>query len=95
MDTRTLIERLSQSTLMKREDIQKFLNDFEKLLSDVCIDMDTLLIPGFGQFEPKKRKERISVHPASGKRLLIPPKIVIGFHPSAVLKSKLSGQAEG
>lgn len=52
-------------------------------------EMDVVSVPGFGSFEPRKRLERISFQPSTGKRLLIPPKIVLGFRPSAVLKQKV------
>ncbi|MGN1244462.1 MAG: HU family DNA-binding protein, partial [Alloprevotella sp.] len=53
--------------------------------SDQC----TLAIQGFGSFEVKKKMERIVVNPATKQRKLIPPKLVMGFKPSAVLKEKL------
>lgn len=89
MDNKSIIDKLSKDFDMKREETQGLLNDFYKLVADSCIDMDSVVIPGFGQFEPKKRKERVSVHPSSGKRLMVPPKLVISFRPSGLLKSKV------
>lgn len=89
MDNKTLMDNLANETGWKREDVQEAINDFCKLLAEHCIEMDSILVPGFGQFEPKKRKERITVHPSSGKRLLVPPKLVVGFKPSTILKSKI------
>lgn len=60
------------------------------LLSEKGAEMDVVAVPGFGTFEPKKRLERINVHPASGKRMLLPPKIVMNFKPSALLKQKVN-----
>lgn len=45
-------------------------------------------IQGFGSFEVKKKMERISVNPVTKKRLLIPPKLVLTYKPSAILKDK-------
>lgn len=45
-------------------------------------------IQGFGSFEVKKKSERISVNPVSKKRLLIPPKLVLSYRPSPLLKDK-------
>lgn len=89
MDNKTLIENLSDQTGLEREDVQEMLNEFYTELSQRCTEMDTLVVPGFGQFEPKKRKERISVHPSTGRRLLVPPKLVVNFKPSSVLKGKV------
>lgn len=46
-------------------------------------------IQGFGLFETKKRGERISVHPITKKRSLIPPKIAIAFRPGQSIKENL------
>jgi nucleoid DNA-binding protein len=51
--------------------------------------MDSVQVPGFGTFEPKKRDERVMVHPSTGKRMLVPPKVVVGFKISNVLKAKI------
>ena len=39
-------------------------------------------------FEIKKKLERISVNPVTKQRLLVPPKLVLTFRPSNVLKDK-------
>lgn len=45
-------------------------------------------IQGFGTFEVKKKMERIFVNPVTKLRLLIPPKLVLTYRPSALLKEK-------
>ncbi|MFV0545314.1 MAG: HU family DNA-binding protein [Bacteroides sp.] len=49
---------------------------------------NSVSIQGFGSFEVKKKSERISVNPVSKKRLLIPPKLVLSYRPSPLLKDK-------
>jgi DNA-binding protein HU-beta/integration host factor subunit alpha len=51
--------------------------------------MDTVVVPSFGAFEPKKRNERVMIHPSTGRRMLVPPRIVLTFKISQVLKAKL------
>lgn len=89
MDNKTLIDKIVADTGVARDNVQTVISAFCNVLGEKCVDMDTLIVPGFGQFEPKKRKERLTVHPSSGKRLLVPPKLVIGFRPSAILKGKI------
>jgi DNA-binding protein HU-beta len=48
----------------------------------------TITIQGFGSFEIKKKAERISLNPATKKRMLIPPKLVLTYKPSTILKNK-------
>ena len=49
---------------------------------------NTVYIQGFGTFEVKKKVERISVNPVSKQRMLVPPKLVLSYKPSAALKDK-------
>lgn len=93
MDNKTILDTLSRQFDMKREDTRSLLSDFYAILTDCCIAGDSVVIPGFGQFEPRKKMERISVHPATGKKILIPPKQTLAFKPSAVLKGKVNGNA--
>ena len=46
-------------------------------------------VQGFGSFEVKKKNERVIVHPSTGKKILVPPKLVVGFKQSNVLKSQV------
>lgn len=89
MDNKTLIEKVAADTGIARTDVQEMLNTLFTITAECCVAMDTIIIPGFGQFEPKKRKERLTVHPATGRRLLVPPKLVVNFKPSGVMKSNL------
>lgn len=69
--------------------------DVSKLISSVLSDMteqlqegNSIVIQGFGSFEIKKKAERISINPATRQRMLVPPKLVLGYRPSNVLKDK-------
>ncbi len=65
------------------------MSSFCNILADSCIAGDVVVAPGFGQFEAKKKQERLATHPSTGKRLLIPPKLVVNFKASAILKSRI------
>lgn len=89
MDNRKLIDQLSERLGRNKTDVRKLMDDFVGVVSTRCGELDTIAIPGFGNFEPKKRTERIVVNPATGKRMLVPPKMTLGFKVSNVLKGKL------
>ena len=59
------------------------------VVSSKLVDNDTIYLQGFGQFEVKKKAERISVNPANGKRYLVPPKLVPVFKPGTTVKNRL------
>ena len=89
MDNKSLVETLAKRLNRSQSDVEKLLEAFIAAVKGRCGDLDSVAIPGFGTFEAKKRLERISLNPATGKRMLIPPKITLSFKPSALLKNKL------
>lgn len=90
MDNKTLIETVASRLSLNKEEAVALQAALASVIADSLLEGDSVAIPSFGNFETKKRQERVSVHPATGKRLLVPPKIVAAFRPSAVLKSRLS-----
>ncbi len=50
---------------------------------------NVVVINNFGTFEVKKRMERVMVSPTTKKKMLVPPKLVLGFKPSAAVKEKI------
>lgn len=47
-----------------------------------------IVIQGFGVFEVRKKSERIYVNPVTKLRMLIPPKLILSYRPSSLLKDK-------
>ena len=89
MNNKKLVETVAQNIGRTPEDVSKLLEGLAGVLRTRCSEMDSVVVPSFGTFEPKKRDERVIVHPRNGKRMLVPPKIVLGFKVSNVLKTKL------
>ena len=63
-------------------------NTFTNVITERLKENDQINISGIGVFEVKTRRERVSVNPKTGQRMLIPPKIVPSFRPSTKLKDK-------
>lgn len=89
MDNKKLVETVASNMGRTTQDINKLIEAFAGVLRTRCGEMDSVIVPGFGTFEPQKRNERVMQHPKTGKRMLVPPKIVLGFKVSNVLKAKL------
>lgn len=89
MESKNLVEKVAANLGRTPEDVDKLLDALARVLRTRCAEMDNVVIPSFGSFEPKKRNERVMIHPRSGKRMLVPPKVVVGFKVSRVLKAKL------
>lgn len=89
MDNKTLIDNLSKRLDISRETVGSLIEGLSQVVGECGAELDSVSIPTFGNFEPRKRLERVALHPASGKRLLVPPKIVLTFKPSVQLKQKI------
>lgn len=82
--TSELAERLGYTIKDTSELIASFLADMTQELEEGNV----IAIQGFGSFEVKKKSERISINPVSKQRLLVPPKLVLYYKPSNILKDK-------
>ena len=50
---------------------------------------EDVLISGFGKFRVKKKTERRGRNPATGKDMMLPPRKVVTFQSSGILREKL------
>lgn len=91
MDYKTLINKVSEASGIDVEECEAFHEAFTELLESTLASGDSVSIPSFGNFEPRKRNERIISNPSvKGKRFMVPPKIVASFRSSTVLKNKIN-----
>lgn len=90
MNTKDLITTIRGQQSLSAEEAELLFDATVKAIKKQLLDGNLVAVQGFGQFEPKKKNERISVNPASGERMLVPPKISVAFKPSSVLKDRFS-----
>lgn len=89
MDSKKFLDILSEKTGFDREMTAKLVDDLCGVISETVMEEDCVIIPSLGSFEPKKRLERVVVHPATGKKMLVPPRLTMGFKPSTLLKNEM------
>ena len=89
MNNREFISELSSRMGYSTADTQRLVTNLVNAISDSFLEDNAVLIPSFGTFEVKKKMERIMVNPSTGQRMLVPPKLVLGFKPSTTWKDKL------
>jgi DNA-binding protein HU-beta len=82
------------TALAKKLDLSRLeagirLDDLLSVITTELANGHVISITNFGNFEVKKRNERISVHPVTGKRMLLPPKMVVKFKPSVSFNKKI------
>lgn len=89
MDNKTFIDAVASRLNKNREEVSELAEAFGVVMADILKAGDIVAVPSVGTFETKLKAERVALHPSSGKKLLVPPKITINFKPSALLKQKI------
>jgi len=89
LNYKRFVEEIARRTGLSEESAREASDEIAKLLTGWLKEGDMLSLQGFGTFEVNKRKERISVHPVTGKRWLIPPKLIPVFKPGPTLRGKI------
>lgn len=90
MDNKKFVETLSGRLDLSVATVNSLIEGMAREIAGRASSLEGVVVPGFGTFESKLREERISLHPASGKRLLVPPRIHLTFKQSPVLKQKIN-----
>lgn len=88
MNNKEFISEIAQRLGYTQKDAAQLLNSTISLMAKELQDGNTFAIQSFGTFEVKKKMERISVNPVTQQRMLVPPKLVLTYKPSNVLKDK-------
>lgn len=89
MNHKDLVNSLAIKLGMPENEIENWLQVTTGILNTEIASGNTVSFQGFGAFEVKRREERLSVHPVTKARTLVPPKLVVNFKQSATLKLKL------
>ena len=89
MNHKELISAISTKMNTPKAVVEKLLETIISTCTELLVDEKTIGFQSFGNFEVRKKMERLSVHPATQIRTLIPPKLVVNFKQSNILKDKL------
>ena len=95
MNNKQFISELAQRMGFTAQDTQKMVYQLIEAMGDSFQEGDSVAIQNFGNFEVKKKLERIMVNPTTGQRMLVPPKLTLNFRISPTWKDQLkNGGAE-
>lgn len=89
MNNKEFIAELAQQTGYKQKDVERLVRTMVDAMGDIFENEDSVIVPNFGVFEVKKKLERIVVNPGTQQRMLVPPKLVLSFKPTASIKEKV------
>ena len=94
MNNKDFITELADRSGFSADDTQRMVDFVIETMGDHFQEDDSVLIPSFGTFEVKKKMERIMVSPTTGQRMLVPPKLVLGFKISPKWKEQIRNGGE-
>lgn len=89
MNNKDFINAIAARIDATSKETQHITDAFIAELAGELAEGTPLTVQGFGTFEIKKKMERVVVNPATKQRMLVPPKLVLAYKPSPVLKDKL------
>ncbi len=89
MNNKKFISELSSRIGRPVDEVQLLTYTLVDSMNDFFQEGNSVSLNNFGTFEVKKRMERIMVSPTTKKKMLVPPKLVLGFKPSVAMKERL------
>ena len=89
MNNKQFLTELSGKCQMSADQAAQQVQTLIGVMENLWQNGDSVSLSGFGVLEVKKKNERVSVYPTTGVRMLVPPKLVLTYKPSSILKEKL------
>lgn len=86
MNKAMLVEKMSKATKNSKATCKDCLEAFISTVGGSLKAGKPVVLTGFGTFTTIKRKARVGVNPATGKKMQIPSKKVPKFKPGKALK---------
>ena len=91
MNKNELIKGISKESKLSQKEAREALTALAKIIKESLKKGDNVKISGFGKFEVKNRKERVTTNPQTRQRLVIPATKVTSFKAGKELKNAISG----
>ena len=89
MINKEFLSELSKRSGYTNKETAQFVLSVLNIMTQELQEGNSIALQGFGTFEVKKNAERITINPGTKQRMLIPPKLVLSYKPSNVLKEKI------
>ena len=89
MNNKEFIAELSRRSGFTLKDTSSLVAALVAEMTECLEDENVVFIQKVGTFEVKKKQERVVVNPSTQQRMLVPPKLIVNFRPSASFKEKM------
>lgn len=90
MENKEFVALLAKKMNRDPKDVNSLLEGFSQILKESLSNLETVAIPGFGEFVAIKEDETITIDHSTGKRLLLPPQITVSFKASSIMRKRLA-----
>lgn len=85
-----LINKMSKEMKISRQEAETGVNLFFQTLKEALLNGEEIELRGFGSFRFRRRGSRSGRNPRTGERVKVPPKKVLYFKPSKLLKEMIN-----
>jgi DNA-binding protein HU-beta len=90
MNKAKLVEQMSKVCKLPKASCKKVLEAFMKSVGQSLKAGKSVVLTGFGTFSRLKRKSRVGINPATGKKMQIPSKNVARFKAGKALREMVA-----
>jgi len=84
-----IVEALFVQNIFTKKESAQIIDTLFQLIKKSLQDGENVLISGFGKFSVKEKYERNGRNPNTGKPMNLPPRKIVTFKCSAVLRAKM------
>jgi nucleoid DNA-binding protein len=89
MNKTELTAALAQKLLLSKAEAAQRLDDTTAVITAELLKNNSISLDDFGTMDIVKQRERVDTHPVSGKKILLPPKLIVRFEAADALTDKL------
>ena len=89
MNNKEFTSVLTSRTKYNSREVTSLVKAAVSAITAELTEENSVIIPGFGTFEAKKRLERVLVNPTTKQHMLVPPKMTVSFKPNIALKTRV------
>ena len=85
-----IVEKIQTATGLTKKDSADMMEAVFSVMKSTLESGENLKIPGFGNFEVKKKNDRLGRNPQTGEAMTIAARQVLTFKPSTLLKQAIN-----
>ncbi len=89
MNNKELQTAIASKLDVPQSEAENLINAAIEALTGKLCEEKTVSLHGFGAFEVRHKKERLTVNPLTKERSIVPAKKALAFKPSTVYKDKI------